>query len=192
MKKIFSFLIIVFVFYSMVNAQTGTQRPAFNRGVRTIQSWGQDITFHKRTSNGNDTLYTRGETDGWIRGALDSLFTDCYFNYGKNNVQFNVDADTGVADNFAIEIKVLTVNPGDTDILSVPDSLFETYCWLKKGTGVGYNIISTTQDSITTVGQTGTIDLYLGSSGWYKFLFIGTSMMTDTNRVEGFLNRQER
>jgi len=189
MKKVFLFLIIVFTIYSMVNAQT--QRPAFNRGVRTIQAWSQDIAWHKRTSNGNDTTFTRGETDGSIRGASDSLFSDIYFNYGRNNVQFDIQADAS-ASAFTVNIEVLTANAGDYAATDIPDSLFKTAYWLKKGTGITGNIVSLTEDSITTVGVTGTIQIPLLDAEWFKFLVVSSNVHADTNVVNGTINRQER
>ena len=189
MKKLFLFLIIVFAIYSMVNAQT--QRPAFNRGVRTIQAWSQTVTWHKKIVSGSDSSYTKGETVPTINNAGDSLFSDIYFNYGRNNVEFDIKVDA-TANAFTVYIEVLTANAGNYAAQDIPDSLFSTNCWLKKGTGMAANIVSTDKDSITTIGATGTIQLWLGDAEWYKFLVISSPIASDINKLSAYLNRQER
>lgn len=191
MKKVILLLITLFAMHSIVMAQTGTQRPALSRSNRYSQGYGQKVTWHKKIVTGVTSLYTRGTVNPTINGASDSLFSDCYYNHGKNSVQFDfiVDATPSA---FTVYIEVLTANIGDYAITDAPDSLFKTKWWLKKGTGGSANIISTAKDSIITVGKTGPMELYLGSDEWFKFLVISSPIASDINTVKAHLNRQER
>ncbi len=173
-------------------AQTGTQRPAFSRPNRYSQSYGQMVTWHKKKVNGVDSLYSRGATVAKIAGTADTIYSDCFYNHGRNSVQFLFEPDA-TPNLFTVYVEVLTANAGDDPITSLPDSIFKTKWWLKRGTGGGENVISTSKDSITVAGLTGPIELYLGSDEWFKFLIYSSKRSNhDVNNVRAYLNRQEK
>jgi hypothetical protein len=190
MKKVIMFLLFVVLIAPIVSAQH--QRPAMQRSNRWSQSYSQTITWHKKIVTGSDSLYAIGTTDPQICNDKDSLFSDVFYNHGRSNVQFDIQEDTSGVDAFTVYIEVLTANAGDNSVRAIPDSMFKTAYWLKKGTGLAANVVSTSKDSIITIGETGTIQLPLLDAEWFKFLVISSPLQTDRNVVKGYLNRQER
>lgn len=190
MKKVIMLLFIALIISTELFAQH--QRPTMQRSNRWSQSYSQTITWHKKIVTGSDSLYAIGTTDPQICNDKDSLFSDVFYNHGRNNVQFNIQDDTSGVDAFTVYIEVLTANAGDNSVRAIPDSMFKTAYWLKKGTGLAANVVSTSKDSIITIGETGTIQLPLLDAEWFKFLVISSPLQTDRNVVKGYLNRQER
>jgi len=190
MKKVIMFLLFVVLIAPIVSAQH--QRPAMQRSNRWSQSYSQTITWHKKIVTGSDSLYAIGTTGPQICNNKDSLFSDVFYNHGRSNVQFDIQKDTSGVNAFTVYIEVLTANAGDNSVRAIPDSMFKTAYWLKKGTGLAANVVSTSKDSIITIGETGTIQLPLLDAEWFKFLVISSPLQTDRNVVKGYLNRQER
>lgn len=190
MKRLLT-LIVLLSFAVCAFAQTGTQRPGSSRGNRALPSYGNTVTWHKKVVTGVDSLYDRGTIEPTVNGAGDSLYSDVYYNNGRENVQFEIMVDaTPTA--FTVYIEVQTANAGDDALMDIPDARFKSAGWLIKGSGVDENIFVTDLDSITTVGVTGTIQLAICDAEYFRFLVITSPIASDVNVVKAYLNRQER
>lgn len=171
-------LIILSLFLFCSNIFAANQVQITSKRTR----WNDTVQLDRKIISGADSTFTANHDTLIINGSLDSAFTKIFYNHGKFSV--SIELIGGSTNEIAAVVQV--VNSGDDYSGSeVPDSLFQTSHWLKSGTGLAGNIISTSLNYLSSSGdlKTTPMTLYIENAEVFRILFYSTSNQVGNPRI---------
>lgn len=188
---------VLFLFSFLLVVQTGVLW-AQNQVQRTPGEFdfGTTLEWDKKVVSGTDSLFSGDEDTLVIKGASDSCYSKVLYNNGSHSLQLIVE--NGTTNRLIFEVQTANLPVGGSlnkGAASLPDSFFIASQWLKNGTGVAGNTISTSFDSVTSSGdlKTTPIQLYIENAQVFRLLVRSTVDQVGSPRilVFYFLNKED-
>lgn len=185
--KVLKTIIAVAMTLVMVVGVFAAQRVAQTTPDKTSGRWEGSLLFYKKIVDGADSTFTLN-SDSVSIGVSDTVYSDIYYARAMQSIQLNIRC----AGTLRLQVKVLCGNSGDDfTAISMPDSMMVTFEWLKMGTGVAGNLVSTSADSITSEGLSTPIRLWCSECELFQFLFITSHNQSGNAGLSGWLKQKE-